>query len=43
MNKMAICTYLSIVTLKINGLNALIKRQRVAEWIKKTDLSLCAA
>ena len=29
--------YLSIITLNINGLNALIKRHRVAEWVKKHD------
>ena len=33
--KMAINTYLSIITLNVNGLNAPIKRHRVAFWIKK--------
>ena len=33
--KMAINTYLSIITLKVNGLNAPIKRFRVVDWIKK--------
>ena len=33
--KMAINTYLSIITLNVNGLNAPIKRHRVAECIKK--------
>ena len=33
---MAIGTYISIITLNINGLNAPTKRQRLAEWIKKT-------
>ena len=32
---MAITTYLSIITLNISGLNALIKRPRVTECIKK--------
>ena len=32
---MAINTYLSIITLNVNGLNAPIKRHRVADWIKK--------
>ena len=32
---MAINTYLSIIILNANGLNALIKRHRVADWIKK--------
>ena len=33
-NKMAISTYLSITILNVSGLNAPIKRQRVAFWIK---------
>ena len=33
--------YLSIITLNANGLNALIKRHRVAEWIRKHDLHIC--
>ena len=33
--KMAINTYLSIITLNVNGLNATIKRHRVADQIKK--------
>ena len=33
--KMATNTYLSIITLKISGLNAPIKRHRVGDWIKK--------
>ena len=31
---MAVSTYLSIATLNVNGLNAPIKRHRVADWIK---------
>ena len=38
---MAISTYLSIVTLNVNGLNAPIKRHRVTEWIKKQHPSIC--
>ena len=34
--KMAIHTYLSVITLNVNGLNAPIKRHRVADWIKRT-------
>ena len=30
-------SYLSIITLKANGLNALSKRQRLAKWIQKQD------
>ena len=30
-------SYLSIITLNVNGLNAPIKRQRLAEWIQKQD------
>jgi len=37
----ALNSYLSIITLNVNGLNAPIKRQRVAEWIKKQDPSIC--
>ena len=33
--------YLSIITLKVNGLNAPSKRQRLAEWIKKQDPYIC--
>lgn len=32
---MAIKTYLSIITLNVNGLKAPIKRHRVEYWIKK--------
>ena len=32
-NKMAIGTYVSVVTLNVNELNAPIKRHRLAEWI----------
>ena len=34
---MATGSYLSIITLNINGLNAPIKRQRLVEWIQKQD------
>ena len=34
---MATGSYLSIITLNVNGLNAPIKRQRLAEWIQKQD------
>ena len=33
--KMAINSHLSVITLNANGLNALIKGHRVADWIKK--------
>ena len=32
---MAMGSYLSIITLNVNGLNAPTKRQRLAEWIQK--------
>ena len=32
---MAIGTYISIITLNVNGLNAPTKRNRLAEWIQK--------
>ena len=34
-NKMEISTYLSIITLNVNGLNSPFKRHKGAEWIKK--------
>ena len=34
--KMVIGTYISIITLNVDGLNPLIKRHRGAEWIKKS-------
>ena len=34
-------TYISIITLNVNGLNAPTKRQRLAEWIKKEDPYIC--
>ena len=34
---MVIGTYISIITLNVNGLNAPTKRQRLAEWIQKQD------
>ena len=33
--------YLSIITLNVNGLNATIKRHRIAEWIRKHDPHIC--
>jgi len=30
-------SYLSVITLNVNGLNAPTKRQRLAEWIQKQD------
>ena len=38
---MAKGSYLSIITLNVNGLNAPAKRQRLAEWIKKQDPYIC--
>ena len=38
---MAIGTYISIITLNVNGLNASTKRHRLAEWIQKQDPPLC--
>ena len=38
---MAIGTYISIITLNVNGLNAPTKRQRLAEWIQKHDPYMC--
>ena len=38
---MATGSYLSIITLNINELNAPTKRQRLAEWIQKQDPYIC--
>ena len=38
---MAIGTYISIITLNANGLNAPTKRHRLAEWIQKQDTYIC--
>ena len=38
---MAMGPYLSIITLNVNGLNASIKRQRLAEWIQKQNPYTC--
>ena len=38
---MAMRSYLSIITLNVNGLNATIKRQRLAEWIQKQESYIC--
>ena len=35
---MAIGTYISIITLNINGLNAPTKRHRLDDWIQKEDM-----
>ena len=34
-------SYLSIITLNVNGLNAPTKRQRLVEWIQKQDPYIC--
>jgi exonuclease III len=36
-----ITTYLSILTLNVNGLNSPMKRQCLTNWIKKEDLTIC--
>ena len=38
---MSIRTYVSIITLNVNGLNALTKRYTLTEWIQKQDLFVC--
>ena len=38
---MAMNNYLSIITLKVNGLNVPVKRHRIAEWIRKHDPHIC--
>jgi len=34
---MAIGTYISIITLNVNGLNVPTKRHKLAEWIPKQE------
>ena len=38
---MVIGTFISIITLNVNGLNTTSKRHRLAEWIQKQDLYIC--
>ena len=38
---MTIGTYISIITLNVNGLNAPTKRHRLAEWIQKQNSYTC--
>ena len=38
---MGIGTYISIIALNVNGLNAPTKRHRLAEWIQKQDMYIC--
>ena len=39
--KMAVGTYISIITLNVNGLYAPTKRHRLAEWTQKQDPYIC--
>ena len=39
--KMVIGTYISIITLNVNGLNASTNTHRLAEWIEKQDTYIC--
>ena len=38
---MATGSYLSVIAINVNGLNAPTKRQRLAEWIQKQDPYIC--
>ena len=38
---MVIGTYILIITLNVNGLNAPTKRHRLPEWTQKQDLDIC--
>ena len=38
---MTMGSYLSIITLNVNGLNAPTKRERRAEWLQKQDPYIC--
>ena len=39
---MAIGTYISVVVLNANGINAPTKRHRLAKWIQKQDPYICS-
>ena len=39
--KMTMNKYLSIITLNVNGLNTLIKRHKIDEWIRNHDPHIC--
>jgi exonuclease III len=41
MTGITITTYLSILTLNVNGLNSPIKRHQLVNWIKKEDPAIC--
>jgi exonuclease III len=36
-----ITTYLSVLTLNVNGLNSPIKRHHLIKWIKREDPTIC--
>jgi exonuclease III len=36
-----ITTYLSVLTLNVNGFNSPIKRHHLKKWIKKEDPTIC--
>lgn len=36
-----VCPFLSVINLNVNELNILVKRQRLAEWIKTRDPTIC--
>ena len=38
---MVIGTYISIITLNVNGINVPTKRHRLAEWLQKQGLYIC--
>ena len=38
---MVIGTYIKVITLKVNGINAPTKRHRLADWIEKQDPYIC--
>ena len=38
---MGIATYISIITLNVNGLNSPTKRHRLSEWVQKQEPYIC--
>jgi exonuclease III len=41
MTGISITTYLSVLTLNVNGINSSIKRHQLTKWINKEDPTIC--
>lgn len=38
--EMETCTYLSLITLNVNGISVSTKRHRLADWVEKQELTV---